>query len=80
MSKQIKFLIISENSYIAEAPEDMTLKQFIKQCDRIEDYLGWIGTKTYEGTCETEIFFTYDDVRTTSKYVEIDGILGKDKE
>ena len=58
--------------FIAEAPEDMTLGQLIKQADRIEpDYCACgvcsleyrYGTYGHGGAdFETEIFFSYDDV------------------
>ena len=58
-------------SFIAEAPEDITLKQLLKQCDRIKpDWCacGLCSVRKFPGTAdlEAEIVFDYDDVRKTS--------------
>ncbi len=58
-------------SFVAEAPEDITLKQLLKQCDRIKpDWCacGLCSVRESLGTAdlETEIVFDYDDVRKTS--------------
>lgn len=57
--------------FIAEAPEDMTVKQLVEQASRIEpDWCacGICDDKDYEHL-ETEIVFDYDDVRKTSEDV-----------
>ena len=52
-------------SFIAEAPEDMTVKQLVEQADRIEPY--WCACGICKDTeyknVPTEIFFDYNDVR-----------------
>ena len=55
-------------SFIAEAPEDMTVKQLVEQADRIEPYwcaCGICKDTGYEN-CSTEIIFDYNDVRKAS--------------
>lgn len=55
-------------SFIAEAPEDMTVKQLVEQADRIETY--WCACGICKDTkykhVPTEIFFDYNDVRKAS--------------
>ena len=55
-------------SFIAEAPEDMTVKQLIEQADRIEP--DWCACGICKDTgyekCSTDIFFDYNDVRKAS--------------
>jgi hypothetical protein len=56
-------------SFIAEAPEDITLKQLLKQCDRIKPDWCACGLRSARKTFEdigAEIVFGYDDVRKTS--------------
>lgn len=55
-------------SFIAEAPEDITLKELIEQCDKIQPM--WCGCgicsleyKDYPENIETEIFIDRDSVR-----------------
>ena len=51
-------------SFYAEAPEDITLKQLLKQCDRIEPDWCACGIKSADfDSKETEICFSYDDVQ-----------------
>mgnify|MGYP007070197571 CR=1 FL=1 len=52
-------------SFIAEAPEDMTVKQLIAQADRIEPNWCACGVCSDAGLegIPTEIFFDYNDVR-----------------
>lgn len=57
--------------FIAEAPEDITLKQLLKQCDKIKPYWCACGICSYEkvyGTTEqaTELFIGYDSIRKAS--------------
>ena len=59
-------------SFVAEAPEDMTLKQLLKQCDRIEPDWCACGIRSLnnaEDSENTEIEITYDDVRKTNEDV-----------
>lgn len=53
-------------SFIAEAPEDITLKQLLKQCDRIKPDWCACGLKSLSKDDEplaTELIFDYDDVK-----------------
>ena len=57
-------------SFIAEAPEDITLKQLIEQCDKIKPDWCACGICSYEkeyGACkyvyEPEIIIGYDSIR-----------------
>lgn len=62
--KTIKFVLNGcDISFIAEAPEDITLKQLLKQCDRIKPTYCCCGICTAEDNDETELIITYDDVR-----------------
>ena len=59
-------------SFVAEAPEDMTLKQLITQADRIKpDWCscGVCSTPDYYKDIETEIVFDYNDVKKTNENV-----------
>lgn len=61
-------------SFVAEAPEDITLKQLLKQCDRIVPNWCSCGICTLETAelsinTKTEIVFDYDDVRKTDDEV-----------
>ena len=62
-------------SFIAEAPEDITLKELLAQCDRIEPDYCACGIKTYIALDDrfgndTELVFTKDDVRKAQDIVE----------
>lgn len=55
-------------SFIAEAPDDITLKQLIKQCDKIKPDWCACGICSleyadYPEDIETEIIIDYDSVR-----------------
>ena len=55
-------------SFIAEAPEDITLKQLLKQCDKIKPDWCACGIRSYESVYgntkhDTEIFIEYDDIK-----------------
>ena len=60
-------------SFVAEAPDDMTLKQLIEQADRIRpDYCacGVCSVEKEDRQDEpTDIVFTYDDVRKINEHV-----------
>lgn len=59
-------------SFVAEAPEDMTLKQLITQADRIEpDFCacGVCSVPDVYKEFETEIVFDYNDVKKTNEDV-----------
>ena len=57
-------------SFIAEAPEDITLKQLLKQCDKIKPDWCACGIctyeKIYEKEYEPEIIIGYDSIRKAS--------------
>lgn len=58
-------------SFIAEAPEDMTVKQLLEQASRIKPDWCACGIRyldEYEDW-DTEIVFDYNDVRKTSEDV-----------
>jgi hypothetical protein len=70
MTKKIKFWLDGcDISFVAEAPEDITLKQLLKQCDRIKPNWCACGIKSiaredlekYPYT--TDIFIDYEDIR-----------------
>lgn len=59
-------------SFVAEAPEDMTLKQLITQADRIKpDWCacGVCSCTDFYKDFETEIVFDYNDVKKTNEDV-----------
>ena len=61
-------------SFIAEAPEDITLKQLLKQCDKIKPDWCACGICSYEqifedNDCKTDIIIGYDSIRKTSEDV-----------
>ena len=75
MSKTIKFILDGcDISFIAEAPEDITLKQLLAQCDKIKPDWCACGICSYEkvyGEIEyaTEILIGYDTIKRCSKDV-----------
>ena len=61
-------------SFIAEAPDDITLKQLIRQCDKIKpDYCACgicsLEYEEYPENTEPEIIFEYDSVRKANEDV-----------
>lgn len=62
-------------SFIAEAPEDITLKQLLKQCDKIKPDWCACGICSYEQVYgkntdyKTDIIIGYDSIRKTSEDV-----------
>ncbi len=63
----IKFILNGcDISFIAEAPEDITLKQLLRQCDKIKPDWCACGIcsvdKVYDGDVDTEIRIGYDSV------------------
>lgn len=59
-------------SFYAEAPEDITLKQLLKQCDRVDPYWCACGIRSCDEVEEkipTEIYIDYDDVRKANEDV-----------
>ena len=79
-AKRIRFMLDGcDISFVAEAPEDITLKQLLKQCDRIEpDYCACgirsitdeeIESQKRWGGLDTEIIIDYDDIYKTKSSV-----------
>jgi hypothetical protein len=60
-------------SFLAEAPEDITLKELLVLCDRIEPDYCACGIKSFiesQRRFETvELVFTKEDVKKAQKYV-----------
>lgn len=61
-------------SFTAEAPEDITLKQLLKQCDKIKPDYCACGICSYEAAGYTnddkvEIVIGYDDIRKVDESV-----------
>ena len=62
-------------SFIAEAPEDITLKQLLKQCDKIKPDWCACGICSYEQVygkstdCATDIIIGYDSIRKANEDV-----------
>lgn len=60
----MKFLLNGcDISFYAEAPEDITLKQLLQQCDRIvPDWCACGIRSSNHKDCDTEIYITYDNI------------------
>jgi len=63
----IKFILNGcDISFIAEAPEDITLKQLLRQCDKIKPDWCACGIcsvdKVYNNDVDTEIKIGYDSI------------------
>lgn len=75
MAKNIKFILDGcDISFIAEAPEDITLKQLLKQADKIRPSYCACGICSYEERYgqedfPTEIFFDYESVKKANEDV-----------
>lgn len=70
-AKKIKFWLDGcDICFLAVAPEDITLKQLLKQCDRIKPDYCACGIRSWkEGDFDkTEIEIDYDDVRCVTEY------------
>lgn len=73
MSKTIKFILDGcDISFIAEAPEDITLKQLLVQCDKITPHWCACGISSYEkvfgnSNHDTEILIGYDSIKKVDK-------------
>ena len=79
---RIKFILDGcDISFVAEAPEDITLKQLLKQCDRIHPSWCACGIKSIEKdnedlkeefqnfNPEADIIIDYDDIRKANEDV-----------
>ena len=65
-AKKIKFLLNGCDIYfIAEAPEDITLRQLLKQCDRIVPNWCACGIHSLDENTKdkTDVFIDYDDIK-----------------
>lgn len=70
---KIKFMLDGcDISFIAEAPEDITLKQLLKQCDRIKPHWCACGICSCNDGDEPEIIISYDDVEKANEDVSCD--------
>ena len=56
-------------SFIAEAPEDITLKQLLKQCDKIKPDWCACGICSVEDNEEVEIIIDYNSVKKVNEDV-----------
>lgn len=61
----MKFLLNGcDIAFYADAPEDITLKQLLKQCDRIQpDWCACGICSSDHNDEDTEIYIDYDDIR-----------------
>lgn len=60
----MKFLLNGcDISFVAEAPEDITLKQLLKQCDKIKPDWCACGICSCDETDEVQIIIEYDSIR-----------------
>lgn len=79
---KIKFILNGcDISFIAEAPEDITLKQLLKQCDKIKGHWCACGIKSLDGDeakLDTDIIIGYDNIKKTDDIVSCD-IKGEDE-
>lgn len=78
--KKIKFWLAGcDIQFLAEAPEDITLKQLLKQCNKIKPH--WcacgINSKNIEDFCKTEIIIDYDNVKKVDDDVSCDILESK---
>ena len=81
--KKIKFVLNGcDISFIAEAPEDITLKQLLKQCDKIKPDWCACGIRSVneeDYPAEAEIIIDYDSVKKSSEDVSCRIIEGETK-
>ena len=73
--EKIKFWLDGcDIQFLAEAPEDITLKQLLKQCNRINPK--WcscgINSKNIEYYNKVEIIIDYDNVKKVDEDVDCD--------
>lgn len=72
MAERIKFLLNGcDISFIAEAPEDITLKQLLKQCDKIKPDWCACGIRSLRDNehWKPEIIIGYDSVEKADEEV-----------
>ena len=64
----IKFILNGcDISFIAEAPEDITLKQLLKQCDKIKPDWCACGICTCNDSQDVELKIEYDSIEKVDK-------------
>lgn len=64
----IKFILNGcDISFIAEAPEDITLKQLLRQCNKIKPDWCACGICSCEGNQEIELKIGYDSIEKIDK-------------
>ena len=64
----IKFILNGcDISFIAEAPEDITLKQLLRQCNKIKPDWCACGICSCEGNQKTELKIGYDSIEKIDK-------------
>jgi hypothetical protein len=81
MNNTIQFVLNGcDISFIAEAPEDITLKQLLTQCDKIKPHWCACGICSvekagYSSGVKTELLIGYDNIEKLDKDVScwIDG-------
>lgn len=56
-------------SFVADAPEDITLKQLLKQCDKIKPDWCACGICSAKETDTVEIYISYDSVKKADEDV-----------
>ena len=73
---KIKFMLDGcDISFIVEAPEDITLKQLLKQCDRIKEHwcrCGIHSLQDFDEMSDVDLFIEYDDIRKANEDVSCD--------
>lgn len=71
----IKFVLDGcDIEFVAEAPEDITLKQLLEQCDKIKPMwcacgISSLEKKGYSEDIQTEIMIGYDSIKKTHEEV-----------
>lgn len=71
MAERIKFWLDGcDIAFVAEAPADITLKQLLKQCDKIKPDWCACGIRSIDAreNCEIAISIDYDSIRKVDKY------------
>ena len=71
-STPVRFILDGcDIAFVAVAPADITLKQLLKQCDRIKPSWRACGIKSdFMPTAPVEIAITYDSISKVDAYVE----------
>lgn len=70
MARNMKFILNGcDIAFVAEAPEDITLKQLLKQCDKIEPDYCACGICPAKEDDEVEIRIGYDSVEKVKRGV-----------